>query len=272
MSSRLARFNSHTSKSKKQRLDHELVARGMFQSVDEAERAILSGEVYTTNRLLTSPGEQVSQNIYLATKSRKTYVSRGGLKLKGGLDYFGLTCSGKHCLDVGCSTGGFTDCLLQEGAAHVVAVDVGYAQFSWDLRNNPLVRLHERTNVTDLVSLYPASSFDLIVCDVSFTSIAHIFSAIFTLLTDNGHFLGLVKPQFEAKQADVGTGGVVRDIAVRKAVIKKVQSQLEDFGMLVEGCCASPLVGHKGNIEYLMCARKPRRGYEDFSGSQFESS
>lgn len=217
-------------------------------------RAVMAGEVSTTDRRLTAPGEQVAPGIQLHVRGRIPYVSRGGLKLEGGLDHFGVDPTGYACLDVGCSTGGFTDCLLRHGAACVVAVDVGYAQFDWSLRQDERVTLYERTNVVDLPALTD-QRFDLAVCDVSFTSVVTILPAVVSLLAPHGMFLTLVKPQFEAPREDVGEGGIVRDPEVRQAALEKVRSAFEEAGLHVVGSCESPITGHKGNVEFLLLGR-----------------
>lgn len=216
----------------------------------------MAGEVSTTDRRLTTPGEQVAPGIELHVRGRIPYVSRGGLKLAGGLDHFGVDPTGMRCLDVGCSTGGFTDCLLRRGAASVVAVDVGYAQFDWSLRQDPRVTLFERTNMVDLPMLTD-ERFDLAVCDVSFTSVVTVLPAVVSMLAPGGNFLTLVKPQFEAPREDVGEGGIVRDPRVREAALAKVRDAFVEAGLDVQGSCQSPITGHKGNVEYLLAGRLP---------------
>lgn len=237
---------------KRRRLDAELVDQGFFSTTDEALRAVLAGEVSTTDRRLTSAGEQVPCGIELHVKGRAAFVSRGGLKLERGLTSFGVDPTGLDCLDVGCSTGGFTDCLLRHGAASVVSVDVGYAQFSWALRQDARVRLLERTNIVDVPALLGGAVVDLAVCDVSFTSVLTVLPAVLELLRPGGSFLTLVKPQFEAAREDVGSGGVVRDPAVRAACVDRVAAAFEEAGLSVRGTCESPITGHKGNVEYLL--------------------
>ena len=237
----------------RRRLDAELVEQGFFPTTDEAMRAVMAGDVSTSDRRLTAPGEQVRPGIELHVRGRSRFVSRGGLKLERGLDEFGVDPTGLACLDVGCSTGGFTDCLLKRGAASVISVDVGYAQFSWELRQDPRVRLLERTNVVDVPALVGADVVDLAVCDVSFTSVLTVLPAVLELLRPRGTFLTLVKPQFEAARDEVGEGGVVRDPAVRLAALERVRSAFEEGGLAVVGTCESPITGHKGNVEYLLC-------------------
>ncbi len=237
---------------KRRRLDLELMEQGLFATQDDAMRAVLAGEVSTSDRRLTAPGEQVRPGIPLHVKGRVPYVSRGGLKLERGLDEFNVVVEGLDCLDVGCSTGGFTDCLLRRGAATVLAVDVGYAQFDWSLRQDARVTLVERTNVLDLPSHPAARMVQLAVCDVSFTSVLTILPAVCALLEPGGSFLTLVKPQFEAVRNDVGEGGVVRDESVRRAALARVSAGMEAAGFRIVGSCVSPIHGRKGNEEYLL--------------------
>lgn len=241
-----------TRKPARRRLDVELVEQGYFSSVQDALRAVLAGEVSTTNRRLESPGEQVQEGIFLHVKGRVPYVSRGGVKLAFGLDYFGLSVSGRDCLDVGCSTGGFTDCLLRHGASTVLAVDVGYAQFDWSLRQDERVTLVERTNVLDLPAHPLAHPVDVAVCDVSFTSVLTVLPAVCELLRPEGWFLTLVKPQFEAPRSQVDEGGVVRSAAVRAEALERVAQGLTKAGFRVVGSCVSPIHGRKGNEEFLL--------------------
>ncbi|MBR1830360.1 MAG: TlyA family RNA methyltransferase [Atopobiaceae bacterium] len=239
---------------KRQRLDQELVDQGFFSTTDDALRAVLAGDVSTSDRRLTSPGEQVVPGLPLHVRGQLAYVSRGGLKLAHGLDALGVDPAGLTCLDVGCSTGGFTDCLLRRGAARVTAVDVGYAQFDWSLRQDSRVTLFERTNIVDLPAMTDVR-FDLAVCDVSFTSVLTVLPAVVTLLAPEGIFLTLVKPQFEAAREDVGEGGIVRDQKVRLAALAKVQGAFEQAGLRILGSCESPITGHKGNVEYLLAGQ-----------------
>lgn len=244
---------------KKHRLDEELVSRGLFSSRDEAMRAVLAGEVSTSGRRMESPGEQVRPGIELHVKGRLPYVGRGGLKLERGLDSFGVDPTGMSCLDVGCSTGGFTDCLLKRGAASVLSVDVGYAQFDWSLREDPRVDLRERTNMVDLPDDDNRSTIDLAVCDVSFTSVKTVLPAVIELLRGNGRFLTLVKPQFEAARDEVGEGGVVSDPAVHLRALEDVALAFESRGLGVLGACQSPIHGHKGNVEFLLLGQRGSR-------------
>ena len=217
----------------------------------------MAGDVSTTDRRLTSPGEQVRPGIELHVRGRSRFVSRGGLKLERGLEEFGVDPTGLACLDAGCSTGGFTDCLLKHGADSVISVDVGYAQFSWELRGDARVRLLERTNIVDVPALVGSGVVDLAVCDVSFTSVLTVLPAVMELLRPGGVFLTLVKPQFEAARENVGEGGVVREPEVRLAALERVRRAFEEAGLVVRGWCESPITGHKGNVEYLLCGVLP---------------
>ena len=242
---------------RRHRLDDELVAQGFFATRDDALRAVLAGDVSTTDRRIDSPGEQVEPGIFLHVRGHVGYVSRGGLKLAHALDAFAIDPAGASCLDVGCSTGGFTDCLLSRGAAHVVAVDVGYAQFDWRLRNDTRVELLERTNIVDLDVPERRATIDLAVCDVSFTSVLTVLPTVRALLRAGGTFVTLVKPQFEAAREDGGEGGIVRDPAVRAAAVEKVRGAFEEAGFSVIGTCESPITGAKGNVEFLLAGRLP---------------
>ena len=236
----------------RRRLDEELVAQGFFRSKDDAMRAVMAGDVSGASMRYASAGTQVRPGCELHVRGSLPYVSRGGLKLERGLEAFGVDPTGLACLDVGCSTGGFTDCLLSHGAASVLSVDVGYAQFDWSLRRDPRVALLERTNIVDVPTPERAGTIDLAVCDVSFTSVLTVLPAVCELLGAEGRFLTLVKPQFEARRDEVGEGGVVRDPAVRLEALERVAAALDDVGLAVEGACASPITGAKGNHEYLL--------------------
>lgn len=238
------------------RLDQELVDQGFFPSKDEALRAVMAGEVSTSDRRMSSAGEQVKPGIELHVRGRKSYASRGGLKLERGLDHFGVDPTGLDCVDIGCSSGGFTDCLLQRGAAHVTAVDVGRAQFDWRLRQDGRVTLLEQTNIVDVPEMEGhAHAYQLAVCDVSFTSVTVVLPAVVRLLDEGGAFLTLVKPQFEAPREDVGEGGIVRDERVRQAALDRVAAAMEASGFALFGSCESPITGAKGNVEYLLLGR-----------------
>lgn len=243
------------------RLDAELVAQGLCPTQDDAARCVMAGLVSSGGERFSAPGTQVKPGLALHVKGRQPYVSRGGVKLAGALDACGVDPAGLVCLDIGCSSGGFTDCLLKRGAASVVSVDVGRAQFDWSLRNDARVTLLERTNICDLPSLGYHACFDLAVCDVSFTSIRTILPATLEALGEKGRFLTLVKPQFEAPAADVGAGGIVRDPAVHRRVLLDVISLFAESGLTPRAVCVSPITGTKGNREFfLLGCRDGARG------------
>ena len=236
----------------RQRLDKELVRQGFFKDTQAALRAILAGDVSTSDRRLTSAGELVPEGLFLHVNGAIPYVSRGGLKLERAFEVFDFTVQNKKCLDIGCSTGGFTDCLLQNGAASVTSVDVGYAQFDWSLRKDSRVELLERTNITSLPEMGYSHVFDVAVCDVSFTSIVSILPSVLDVLAPEGVFVTLVKPQFEAKREEVGEGGIVTDTSVRLQTLQKVSDAFKEAHMGPLGACESPIHGAKGNVEYLL--------------------
>ena len=237
------------------RLDDELISQGICENRADALRTLMAGLVSSGGERLTSPGMLVKPGIELHVRGRLPYVGRGGLKLAGALDALGVDPSGCACVDVGCSTGGFTDCLLKRGATHVLSVDVGRAQFDWSLRNDARVELLERTNIVDVPGMGYAGGCDLAVCDVSFTSIACILPSVLELLTPTGAFLTLVKPQFEAEAGEVGEGGVVRDEAVHRHVLAENIALFAAHGLDPRGTCASPITGHKGNREFFLLGR-----------------
>lgn len=240
---------------KRVRLDDEMIAQGLVANRDEALRLCMAGLVSSEGERLTSSATRVPAGAALHIKGHIPYVGRGGLKLAGALDAFSIDPQGLTCIDIGCSTGGFTDCLLQRGAARVVAVDVGRAQFAWSLRIDERVKLLERTNIVDVPARGYAHAFNLAVCDVSFTSIAHIIDAVVELLAPDGMFCTLVKPQFEASPDEVGEGGVVRDPQVRARVLRDAIDLFCDKGLYPIDICASPITGAKGNREFFLFGR-----------------
>lgn len=245
------------------RLDDELISQGICADRADALRTLMAGLVSSGGQRLTSPGMKVVPGIDLHVKGRIPYVGRGGLKLAGALDAFDVDPAGLHCLDVGCSTGGFTDCLLKRGAAHVVSVDVGRAQFDWSLRNDARVTLLERTNIVDVPDQGHRGAFDLAVCDVSFTSIHTILHSVLELLSPDGAFLTLVKPQFEADASEVGEGGIVRDPSVHARVLASTIELFAESGLAPLDVCASPITGAKGNREFFLLGA---RGARDHAG------
>lgn len=241
------------------RLDDELISQGICADRADALRTLMAGLVSSGGQRLTSPGMKVKPGLDLHVKGRIPYVGRGGLKLAGALDAFDVDPTDLHCLDVGCSTGGFTDCLLKHGAATVISVDVGRAQFDWSLRNDDRVTLLERTNIVDVPEFGYAHACDLAVCDVSFTSIRTILPAVLEIIKPNGMFLTLVKPQFEAEAHEVGEGGIVRDPAIHARVLRDTASLFAQSGLTPLGLCASPITGAKGNREFFLLGVRGQR-------------
>ena len=246
-------------KPKKTRLDDLLVEQGVFPDRGTVLRAVLAHEVKVDDVYVTSAALKVLPDADVVVRGRKRYVSRGGYKLQGALDTFGQDASGMRCIDVGSSTGGFTDCLLQAGAASVACVDVNYGQLAWKIRTDPRVSVFERTNIklADPESL--GAPFDLIVCDVSFIGLAVLAPAFARLSSPaccggaGSVFIGLVKPQFESHH-DETDHGVVRDEAVRARTVEEVRCALEEAGFTVTGTVESSIKGAEGNVEYLVRA------------------
>ena len=239
------------------RLDRLLVDLGLAPSRERAQRLILAGEVLVGDRPATKPGTMVAADAPLRIRRPPSdYVSRGGEKLAGALDAFGLEVAGQVALDVGASTGGFTDCLLRRGARRVFALDVGYGQLAWTLRQDARVTVLERANARRLEAGMLAEAPDLATVDVSFISLALVLPAVAAVLRPRGSVVALVKPQFEAGRRQVGKGGVVRDPAVRAAAVARVRDDAQALGLTVHGESASVLPGPKGNREvFLWLAR-----------------
>jgi 23S rRNA (cytidine1920-2'-O)/16S rRNA (cytidine1409-2'-O)-methyltransferase len=238
------------------RVDELLVERGLFATCDEAQRACLAGCVLSDTVRITTPGKIVVDAFPLAVHRRKEFVSRGGYKLQGALDSFDFNPHGMRCVDLGASTGGFTDCLLQAGAASVVAIDVAYGQLAWALRNDERVTVFERTNIRTADPQTFAPPFDLAVADLSFISLASIVPAVIALLADGGCLIALIKPQFEADRSSIGEHGVVSALSVHKEVLHRIIALLDGAGLGVQALTFSPIKGPEGNIEFLVFARK----------------
>lgn len=242
----------------KTRLDQRLVELGLAESRAKAQGLILAGLVRLNGQVVTKAGQAVGLEASVEVAGPEhPYVSRGGVKLAGALDHFQLDVSGLNCLDAGASTGGFSDCLLQRGAAHVIAVDVGYGQLAHKLRVDPRVTLIERTNVRHLTPEQAPGPFGLIVGDLSFISLTLVLPVLAPRLALGGRLLCLVKPQFEAGREQVGKGGVVKDEAARLAALARVRDCLVALGLTVLGDCVSPITGPAGNVEYFILAAKP---------------
>ena len=242
----------------KRRVDSLMVARGLAESRTRARALLMAGAVYSGERRLDKPGRELDETAPLAVRGRDhPWASRGGVKLAHGLDAFGLDARGRVCLDVGASTGGFTDVLLARGAARVYAVDVGRGQLAWRLRNDPRVVVRERTNARRLDREHVPEPVSALVCDASFIGLASVLPAPLALCAPGAWAVALIKPQFEAGRAAVGRGGVVRDPAVRETVCANVRSWLESLpGWRVLGLVASPIEGPAGNVEYLIAAER----------------
>lgn len=241
----------------KQRLDAELVSRGIIQSREQAKAAIMAGQVYLNGQKADKAGESVtaSDNIEFRGESLK-YVSRGGLKLEKAMDLYGFKLENKICMDVGASTGGFTDCMLQNGASKVYAIDVGYGQLAWSLRQNEKVVNLERTNVRYITDEQVPDIVDFVSIDVSFISLGLVIPVLTKFLSDDAMMVCLVKPQFEAGKDKVGKHGVVRDPKTHIEVLKRAVTFAKDAGFGIVGLEFSPIKGPQGNIEYLMVLSK----------------
>lgn len=236
----------------KERLDVLLVSRGLVESRQLAQRLILAGEIKVNGHPATKPGVKVDEDAELEVKNKPRYVSRGGLKLEGALNAFPVPAEGKVCLDIGSSTGGFTDCLLQHGALRVHAIDVGTNQLVWKLRNDPRVIVKEQFNARYMTREDIGEEIDLIVSDVSFISLTKILPAAFPLLRAEGDALVLIKPQFELQPEDIGHGGIVRDPSLHRKAVDSIRTFVTDeLGRQWMGCTDSPITGTDGNHEFL---------------------
>lgn len=241
----------------KERLDTLLVRQGYYESREKAKRAIMAGIVFVNGQKSDKAGNMIDTEAEIFVKENICpYVSRGGLKLEKSMKYFDLDLKGDVCMDIGASTGGFTDCMLQNGAVKVYAVDVGYGQLDWKLRTDERVVNMEKCNVRYLDTETIAEPIDFISIDVSFISLKLIFPVAAKLLTDDGHIVCLVKPQFEAGREQVGKKGIVRDRKVHEEVIENVIGYATENGLYPNGLTFSPVTGAKGNIEYLLYLSK----------------
>ena len=240
----------------RRRIDAELAERGVFPSREQARAAVLAGEVRVAGQLVTKAGHMVEPGAPIEVADRQRYVSRGGDKIAGALDTLGIHVTGLRAVDIGASTGGFTDCLLQRGAASVVAVDVGYGQLAWSLRCDPRVTVVERTNIRAADPEALGAPFDLAVVDVSFISLRTVMPHVGALLGASGALVALVKPQFEAGKGRVGKKGVVKDAAVHAEVLESAEQAASDAGFVVRGLTFSPIKGPEGNIEFWLWAAR----------------
>lgn len=241
----------------KVRADQLLVQRGLAESRTRAQALILSGNVFAGDRRVAKAGDMLADDKELTVKGRDhPWVSRGGIKLDHGLSHFGFDVAGAIALDVGSSTGGFTDVLLNRGATKVFAVDVGTNQLAWKLRSDPRVIVHEQTNARDLTPEVIPEAVDMIVCDASFIGLAKVLGAALDLAKPGARLVALVKPQFEAGREEVGKGGVVRDPIVHQRVCDEVSDWVQSRGWTVVGIEPSPITGPEGNVEFLLGAVK----------------
>ena len=241
---------------KKLRLDQLLVGRGLFASREQARRAILAGEVSIATRVAAKPSELLDAQAVIAVKPTRKYVGRGALKLQSALDYFCIYLQGKTALDIGASTGGFTDCMLQRGAEKVYAVDVGYGQLDWKLRNDPRVIVLEKINARFLTREHVPELIDICVIDVSFISLTLILPNAVALLKPHAMILALIKPQFELQRSEVGKGGIVRDPRLHQKAQDKIVAFVDDLGQVVAGIAPAAIKGAEGNQEFFACIRK----------------
>jgi 23S rRNA (cytidine1920-2'-O)/16S rRNA (cytidine1409-2'-O)-methyltransferase len=239
----------------RQRADQMLVDRGLAESRTRAQALVMAGLVFAGERKVAKPGEQLAADVVLDVRGRDhPWVSRGGIKLAHGLDAFGWDVAGAVAIDVGSSTGGFTDVLLQRGAARVYAVDSGTNQLAWKLRQDDRVVVHEQTSARILTAAHVPEPIDLIVCDASFIGLAKVLERPLSFARAPARLLALVKPQFEAGRAEVGKGGVVRDPAVHARVTEEVAAWVTAEGWRVLGTTVSPITGPEGNVEFLLAA------------------
>jgi len=239
------------------RADQLLVSRGLAESRTRAQALIMAGAVFSGERKVAKAGDLLAEDAALEVRGRDhPWVSRGGIKLDHGLAHFGFDVAGAVALDVGSSTGGFTDVLLSRGAAKVHAVDVGTNQLAWTLRQDPRVIVHEQTNARHLTRDLIPDPIDIIVCDASFIGLAKVLEAPLSLAGPGARLVALVKPQFEAGRSEVGKGGVVRDPAVHERVCTEAKAWVEGQGWTVLGIARSPITGPEGNVEFLLGAIK----------------
>ena len=241
----------------KVRADQLLVARGLAESRTRAQALILAGNVFAGDKRVAKAGDLLAEDAALTVKGRDhPWVSRGGIKLDHGLTHFGFDVAGMVALDVGSSTGGFTDVLLSRGAAKVYAVDVGTNQLAWKLRSDPRVVVHEQTNARDLTTDIVPERVDMVVCDASFISLAKVLDRALDMARPGAKLLALVKPQFEAGREEVGKGGVVRDPEVHERVCRAAAEWVESKNWRALGIERSPITGPEGNVEFLLGAEK----------------
>ena len=241
----------------KQRVDQMLVARGLAETRSRAQALIMAGAVFSGEKKIAKAGDLLAEDAALDVRGRDhPWVSRGGIKLDHGLTFFGFDVTGAVALDIGSSTGGFTDVLLGRGAAKVYAIDVGTNQLAWKLRQDPRVVVHEQTNARNLTAGIVSEPVDIIVCDASFISLSKVLATALDFARPGGKLVALVKPQFEAGREEVGKGGVVRDPGVHQRVCDEAVAWVASQGWRVIGVTTSPITGPEGNVEFLLGATK----------------
>ena len=239
------------------RLDQIMTELEIVDSRNKALSLILKGNVFIDEKIIEKPVKIVKHNSVLSYKKiEPTWVSRGGIKLFDALEIFDVKVSRKICLDIGCSTGGFTEVLLKKDAKHIFSVDVGYGQFDWNLRNSKKITLYERLNIKNLKNSHINQSIDIVVCDVSFISIRKFFLHIKNFLNKKFTIISLIKPQFEAKREEVGKGGIIKETKVHNRVCKEIELWfLKNFENVKIEICESKILGQKGNKEFFICVR-----------------
>lgn len=243
-------------KKHKIRLDRLLIERGMVESREKAQAIIIAGNVLVNDQKIEKAGALVPEGAELRILGETLrYVSRGGLKLEAALREFNINVEGMVALDIGASTGGFTDCLLQHGASRVYALDVGYGQMAWKLRQDPRVVVIERTNVRDMDPAIIPEAVDIIVIDVSFISLEKVIPHVIKFLKPSSSLVALIKPQFEVGKEHVGKGGIVRDDEARNAAVQRIADFIRAQGLEVQGLIPSPITGQDGNVEFLIYAK-----------------
>ncbi|HMK60830.1 MAG TPA: TlyA family RNA methyltransferase [Dissulfurispiraceae bacterium] len=241
----------------KERLDKLLVERGLVASRERARALIMEGRVMVDGHPATKAGEMVGSEAQVSIKGGDMpYVSRGGLKLEAAIRQFGISLKDKAAMDVGASTGGFTDVMLQLDARKVYCIDVGYGQLAWKLRQDPRVSLLERTNIRNLERNQIPETVDIATIDVSFISLIKVMPKVLEFLKSGGEIVALIKPQFEVGRGEVGKGGIVRDESKRIEALERLKVEFELLGLRIIGVIESPILGQKGNVEYLLYAKK----------------
>lgn len=248
----------------KQRLDKLMAERGLTPSREKAQALIMAGQVVVGDHAVHKAGQQVAVDAEIRIKGEVLpYVSRGGLKLSKALETFGVDVTGLVVLDVGASTGGFTDCLLQNGALRVFAVDVGYGQLAWKLQQDPRVVSMEKTNIRNLTPEELDEQPELAVIDASFISLTKVLPATMQLVKPGGRIIALIKPQFEVGRGEVGKGGIVRDPSAHERVVENIRHAARELGLTVAGVCESPITGADGNREFLIMLETPENQVQE---------